>query len=135
MILILSIVALLFALVPAVLFCLNLKAYVPPPAVPSRVSVAPVSVLIPARDEERSIAAAVRSVLASEGIDFEVIVMDDASTDRTAEIVRELAATDPRVRLEQAPVLPDGWNGKQYACFSLAARCEGRRQRLDSNAT
>ena len=80
-----------------------------------------VSVLIPARNEERVIAASLESVLASRGINFEVIVLDDASTDRTAEIVREIAARDPRVRLEFAPVLPHGWNGKQHACYALAS--------------
>ena len=50
----------------------------------------PISVLIPARNEERSIRAAVESVLASTGVDFELIVLDDASTDRTAQIVTEL---------------------------------------------
>jgi glycosyltransferase involved in cell wall biosynthesis len=59
--------------------------------------------------------------LASRGIGFEVIVLDDASTDRTAEIVRGIAARDPRVRLESSPALPRGWNGKQHACYTLAS--------------
>jgi hypothetical protein len=80
-----------------------------------------ISVLIPARNEESAIAAALESVLASRGIGFEVIVLDDASTDRTAEIVRGIAARDPRVRLESSPVLPRGWNGKQHACYALAS--------------
>ena len=58
-----------------------------------------VSVLIPACGKERQIAAAVRSVLNQTWHDLEVIVADDASTDRTAEIVRELAAADPRLHL------------------------------------
>jgi glycosyltransferase involved in cell wall biosynthesis len=76
--------------------------------------------LIPARNEERSIGLAVVSVLRSLGVEFEVVVMDDCSTDRTAEVVRELAVRDSRVRLEQASGLPRGWNGKQHACWSLA---------------
>ena len=76
--------------------------------------------LIPARDEERSIEAALTSVLASRGVDFEIVVMDDCSTDRTAAIVCEMALRDPRIRLEQAPPLPRGWNGKQHACWALA---------------
>jgi glycosyltransferase involved in cell wall biosynthesis len=78
-------------------------------------------VLIPARNEEANIAAAVRSVLQSEGVELEVIVLDDGSTDRTAEIVRALARTDPRVRLESAMPLPAGWCGKNFACHQLAA--------------
>jgi hypothetical protein len=80
-----------------------------------------VSVLIPARNEERDIAAALTSVLASRGIAIEVIVFDDGSTDRTAEIVRGFAQQDDRVRLQSSPPLPGGWNGKQHACYTLAA--------------
>ena len=79
-----------------------------------------VSVLIPARNEEASIVAAVRSVLASRGIALELLVLDDASVDRTGELVAELAAEDSRVTLHAAPPLPPGWNGKQHACAALA---------------
>ena len=115
----LTIAMMLCALAPAVLFCINLRAYREPEEAGALVLPA-VSVLIPARDEELSIGAAVSSVLASVGVEFEVVVMDDCSTDRTAEIVRAMAETDGRVRLEQAPALPQGWNGKQHACWSLA---------------
>ena len=122
--LILSLVALIAALVPALLFCVNLRAYAPPPALPIQPvgaeALPHISVLIPARDEEWSIAAAVRSVLASVGVDLEIVVMDDASTDHTAAIVQKLALEDLRVRLEHAPPLPAGWNGKQHACWALA---------------
>jgi glycosyltransferase involved in cell wall biosynthesis len=79
-----------------------------------------VSVLIPARNEERAIAASLESLLASRGVAIEIIVLDDASTDRTAEIVLGFAARDSRVRLVSAPSLPGGWNGKQHACYVLA---------------
>jgi glycosyltransferase involved in cell wall biosynthesis len=79
-----------------------------------------ISVLIPARNEELGIAACVESVLASKHVELEVIVLDDHSTDRTAEIVREIAAKDARARLETAPPLPEGWCGKQAACFALS---------------
>ena len=110
--------ALLCSLGPAMLFVANLRLYQRPPlAAPD---LPPVSVLIPARNEEASIAAALESVLATTGIDFEVIVLDDASTDRTAAIVAAAAARDPRVHLAHAPALPPGWNGKQHACHVLA---------------
>jgi hypothetical protein len=80
-----------------------------------------VSVLIPARNEERVIGASLASLLASRGVELEVVVIDDASTDRTAEIVRSFAENDARVRLRTAAPLPRGWNGKQYACYALAA--------------
>jgi hypothetical protein len=50
------------------------------------------------------------------------VVLDDHSTDRTAEIVSQFAARDPRVRLESAPPLPMGWCGKPHACHVLAQR-------------
>ena len=63
---------------------LRLYALLPPPG-----SARPrCSVLIPARNEEANIAAAVRSVLRSDGTELEIIVLDDGSTDRTAKIVR-----------------------------------------------
>lgn len=79
-----------------------------------------VSVLIPARNEECTLAASLTSLLASRGVELDIIVLDDASSDRTAEIVLEFAARDPRVRLESSPPLPRGWNGKQHACHTLA---------------
>ncbi len=80
-----------------------------------------VSVLIPARNEEDAIAHSVRAVLASaDGVEVEVVVMDDDSTDRTAEVVKELAQNDPRVRLVRSHGPPAGWCGKQHACWQLA---------------
>jgi hypothetical protein len=58
--------------------------------------------------------------LASRNVDLEVIVLDDASEDATADIVRHLAQHDRRLRLETAPPLPPGWNGKQHACHALS---------------
>lgn len=115
----LTALALTLAALPALLFLRNVKLFRPPPPVepgpPLRVSV-----LIPARNEERSIGTAVESVLDSVGVELEVVVLDDHSTDRTAEVVREIAERDPRVRLESAPPLPEGWCGKQWACHTLS---------------
>lgn len=123
--LILSIVALVCAAIPAVIFFRNQRAYRPPPrGVWRRERMPSVSVLIPARNEERGIRAAVESVLASRGVRVEVLVMDDHSEDRTAEIVEQMAGTGHdgyrTVRLLRAPNLPPGWNGKQHACARLA---------------
>lgn len=78
-----------------------------------------VSVLIPARNEEANIRACVESVLANAKVDMEVLVLDDHSGDRTAEIVE--AIPDSRVRLVSSKPLPPGWCGKQHACHQLAA--------------
>ncbi|HEX6899672.1 MAG TPA: glycosyltransferase [Thermoanaerobaculia bacterium] len=106
------------ALIPALLFWRNLRRYAPPPMSAGTAGRPAVSVLIPARDEERSIRGAVEAALASRDVELEVIVLDDHSRDRTAEIVRGVG--DPRVRLETAPPLPAGWCGKQHACAVLS---------------
>ena len=116
--LILASVMMLCAVIPATMFCVNLRRFRAPRALAGNER--RVAVLIPARDEERNIAACVESVLASRDVELEVLVLDDASTDSTGAIVAEIAASDGRVRLVQTQALPAGWNGKQRACWLLA---------------
>ncbi len=106
------------AALPALLTLLNLSEYKEPPAAPG--SLPSITIIIPARNEEEGIVPCVDSVLASREIAVEVFVMDDASTDRTATCVAEIATRDARVRLLHAPPLPAGWNGKQHACWQAA---------------
>lgn len=108
-----------FALVNALLFLRNYLIYLPPPE-PNPEQLPSVSILIPARNEESVIRQAVKSALASTGIRLEVVVLDDHSEDRTAEIVRSISNVDSRVRLQSAPPLPGGWCGKQFACSVLS---------------
>ena len=108
------------ALLPAAMFLWNTILYREPPSTRPE-HAGPISVLIPARNEEASIAAAVMSVLSSRDVELEIIVLDDSSVDRTASIVAAIAAQDLRVRIESAPPLPLGWNGKQHACYVLAS--------------
>jgi glycosyltransferase involved in cell wall biosynthesis len=83
----------------------------------------PVSVLVPARDEADTIGACLASVRAQRpGPDMEILVLDDRSTDATAEVVRSVTATDPRVRLVTGTDPPAGWLGKPFACHQLAAQ-------------
>lgn len=112
--------AFVLAAIPAVLFAINVFLYQRPGAVSPSQRV-PVSILIPARDEERTIERCVEAALRSRNVDLEVIVLDDHSVDRTAAIVKQQAARDARVRLESAPPLPPGWCGKQFACSVLAS--------------
>lgn len=117
----LSLAALVAAAIPFALFLANIRLFRVPCVCKDNPQLYPVSVLIPARNEENSIADAIESVLGSRGVTLELIVLDDGSSDRTAEVVRAAAARDPRLRLESAPPLPAGWNGKQHACFTLAS--------------
>ncbi len=70
-----------------------------------------VSIIVPARNEEANIAACLESLVAQSGIPYEIIVIDDDSTDRTAEIARSF----PKVKLIPAGPLPDNWTGKNNA--------------------
>jgi chlorobactene glucosyltransferase len=84
-----------------------------------------VSVLIPAKDEEASIADCVQSVLNQSYLRLEVLVVDDRSEDGTANVVRGLAAQDPRVRLISVNDLPAGWTGKNNALVTGAREAQG----------
>jgi len=102
-----------------------------------------ISVCIPARNEERNIRACVEAVLAQEYPNFEVIVLDDRSTDATPEILRKLTLESDSLLSRQtrehtptgtrAPVLqiingsdlPKGWAGKPHALFQASAIARG----------
>lgn len=111
----------LIAALTALFFAVNATLFRRPGPLWNRRAIPPVSVLIPARNEQATIEQTVLHVLQSRGVDIEVIVLDDASSDRTAEIVQAIAQKDARVRLETALPLPRNWNGKQHACWSLAS--------------
>ncbi|MDG4788804.1 glycosyltransferase family 2 protein [Micromonospora sp. WMMD1102] len=97
-----------------------------PPAGPVEVG-EPVAVLLPVRDEASRVAPCLRALLAQRGVpELEIVVLDDGSTDGTAEVVRAVAAGDPRVRLLGGAPLPPGWLGKPYACQQLADRAGAR---------
>lgn len=115
-----SLLCLALALLPLGLAAWNLAILRMPTAAPPPGTA--VSILIPARNEEKGIEGAVRVALASTGVAIEVVVLDDHSEDRTTAIVEGLAREDDRVRLERAPPLPPGWSGKQHACHVLGQR-------------
>ncbi|TDV56103.1 glycosyltransferase [Actinophytocola oryzae] len=96
-----------------------------PPTEPPEVG-EPVSVCLPARDEAHRIAPTIRSLLAQHGVrDLEIIVLDDGSTDHTADVVRDVAARDPRLRVVTGAPPPPGLPGKPHACARLAAEARG----------
>src|SRR5437868_5937867 len=84
-----------------------------------------VTVIVPARNEARNIAQCVTSILSTSYPRLELVVVDDSSTDGTAEIAREAAAGDPRGRIVKSSSLPAGWFGKQWACATGAKVARG----------
>jgi hypothetical protein len=118
--------SLLLAAIASFTFLGNLRIYRPAPAGKAGDLHQGVAVLIPARNEEHNILAAIDSVLADGAAGVRLIVGDDHSSDRTADLVAEGAVQDARVSLIAIPSLPAGWNGKQHACYELAkaARAE-----------
>jgi cellulose synthase/poly-beta-1,6-N-acetylglucosamine synthase-like glycosyltransferase len=94
---------------------------VAPPPVGGRVSL-----LVPARDEARRIAPTIRSLLAQQGLgEAEILVLDDGSTDGTADVVPRAGAGDRRLRVLTGTAPPSGWLGKPHACAQLAAAAAG----------
>ncbi len=85
----------------------------------------PVSILVPARNEEEIIGQCVSSLLAQDYPSFEVRVLDDGSTDGTWAILENLAAVDRRLIVSRGEPLPQGWMGKHWACHQLALRATG----------
>jgi len=84
-----------------------------------------ISVLIPARDEEANIEACLESLQKQDYPNFEVLVLDDNSSDNTGYIVDQIATTDNRIRLVRGNPLPEGWVGKPFACYQLAKKAKG----------
>jgi glycosyltransferase involved in cell wall biosynthesis len=88
----------------------------------SQTATSVVSVIVPARNEESCLASCLDSLVSQSGIPFEVIVVDDASTDSTAEIARSL----PGVKVIAAPPLPENWTGKNNAMAAGAKIATGK---------
>lgn len=84
-----------------------------------------VSVLIPARNEEKNIGHVLEDLLNQDYQEIEVIVLNDMSDDATAEIVAAIASRDNRIRLINADHLPEGWLGKNRACHILSQHAKG----------
>jgi chlorobactene glucosyltransferase len=84
-----------------------------------------ISVLVPARDEEANIETCLKSLKSQDYPNFEILVLDDHSSDNTAAIVGRMAAEDKRIRLFRSEPLPEGWAGKPFACYQLAQRAKG----------
>jgi len=82
-----------------------------------------VSVLIPARNESRIIQQTVEKLLAQTYPNFELIVLNDNSTDRTGQVLDDI--NDARLSVITGKLLPSGWMGKSWACHQLAQVAKG----------
>jgi chlorobactene glucosyltransferase len=84
-----------------------------------------VSVLIPARNEAARIGACLDGLARQSYAPFELIVVDDGSTDDTAGVVRAYAGSIPGLQVLRGAVLPAGWAGKPWACWQAASHARG----------
>jgi chlorobactene glucosyltransferase len=80
---------------------------------------------VPARNEEDNIERCVSSLLAQDYPDFEILVLDDQSTDRTRQIIEDLSRSDSRLKVLDGQPLQPGWLGKNWACAQLAEHATG----------
>jgi len=99
----------------------RLSAYALPLAQPTP----RVSVLVPVRDEVANVGPCVRSLLAQDYPDYELLVLDDQSGDGTVDVLLSLAQEDSRLRVLPGEPLPVGWLGKHWACHQLASTADG----------
>ncbi len=84
-----------------------------------------VSVMIPARNESAVIADTVRGWINQTYPHYEILLLDDHSTDNTAQIARDSAGNCDKLRILSGEALPDGWMGKNWACHQMAQTAKG----------
>ena len=84
-----------------------------------------VSVMIPARNEQQNIANCLDGLLKQDYPDFEILVIDDGSEDKTFEIASEYAKKYPSIRVLKCPEKPSGWLGKSFALHYAVSQAKG----------
>ena len=84
-----------------------------------------VSICIPARNEQDNIQGCLESLRKQDFPHFEIWVLDDQSSDQTANIVQTVAQQDHRIHYMKGKDLPEGWTGKNWACHQLSHRARG----------
>lgn len=83
------------------------------------------SILVPARNEEKNIPILIESILNQGFQNFELFVLDDNSTDKTSEMMDLYQKKDSRIRLIRGETLPNDWLGKNWACHQLSLQAKG----------
>ncbi len=84
-----------------------------------------ISILIPARDEERNILGLLQSIRDQDYQNYEVIILDDHSSDQTYKLCSDFCDEDERFMVVKGEELPKNWFGKNYACYQLARNAKG----------
>ncbi len=76
-----------------------------------------VSVILPARNEEKYIQSCLKSLIDQDYNNYEIIVINDASTDRTGELIRNFSSINSKINQLNIDQKPAGWTGKNWACY------------------
>ena len=84
-----------------------------------------VSVILPARNEEKFIEKCLNSLVEQDYDDYEIIAINDSSNDSTGDIIKKYSEKFPRVIFVDAKPKPDGWMGKNWACMEGYKRASG----------
>ncbi len=84
-----------------------------------------ISVLVPARNEEKNIGKCIENLIKQDYPNSEILVLDDHSTDKTAETVKTYKDKNDKIRLIKGSALPEGWLGKNWACHQLSLQARG----------
>ncbi len=84
-----------------------------------------VSILVPARNEEKCIEGCIQSLLELDYPAFEVIALDDQSSDGTLSILEHIATDQPKMKVLKGTSMPVGMSGKNWACAQLAYQAQG----------
>lgn len=123
--LVLGVVTLLLYIAVGIEVTLGGRSLVHLDSVPTDGATPRVSVVIPACNEENGVEQALSSVLAQDYPDFEVIAVDDRSTDSTGAILDRMAQSHPELRVVHIQALPAHWLGKNHALHRAALAAEG----------
>jgi chlorobactene glucosyltransferase len=84
-----------------------------------------ISICIPARNEQQNIRKCIEGMLSQDYPNFEVIVLEDRSTDATAQILNQLVQWYPKLKVISGSDLPSGWAGKPHALYQTSRAAQG----------